>query len=307
LVLKLKNEGYPVMRICKILKISRSSYYANGSPKDEAKLNRRAITEAKYPDLLERIKKIKEKHLYWGYRRVWALLRFKEGLSVSQGFIYRFMKKNNMLLDVKHHKAKRTVQKEKPKAEKVNQWWGTDMTKFYVNSVGWVYLVIVLDWFSKMVVAYKLNLRSKSEDWISALQEAVQLRCPGGSREYSLNLISDNGSQPTSRKYESIVGLLGINHITTSYSNPKGNADTERFMRTFKEEVVYANEFDSFEEAAEAVNYFIKYYNEEYLHSTLGYLSPVEFEKQLYFKNVAYFFSTIFFKKLFYFYEALHM
>jgi putative transposase len=130
-VLKLKDEGYPVMRICKILKISRSSYYANGSPKDEAKLNRRAITEAKYPDLLERIKKIKEKHLYWGYRRIWALLRFKEGLSVSQGFIYRFMKKNNMLLDVKHYKAKRTPQKEKPKAEKTNHWWGTDMTKFY--------------------------------------------------------------------------------------------------------------------------------------------------------------------------------
>ena len=52
------------------------------------------------------------------------------------------------------------------------------------------------------------------------------------------HLMSDNGSQPMSTCYETILETLGIEHITTSYNNPKGNADTERFMRTFKEEVV---------------------------------------------------------------------
>ncbi|MGQ9644540.1 MAG: hypothetical protein ACUVT3_11845 [Ignavibacterium sp.] len=61
--------------------------------------------------------------------------------------------------------------------------------------------------------------------------------------------MSDNGSQPTSEEYENAAVLLGIKHITTSYSNPKRNADTERFMRTFKEEIIYPNEFDSFEGA----------------------------------------------------------
>lgn len=80
--------------------------------------------------------------------------------------------------------------------------------------------------------------------------------------------------------------MLGINHITTSYSNPKGNADTERFMRTFKEEIIYSNEFDSLEEARMEVDNFITFYNHNYPHSALGYLIPIDFEKQLTYKNV---------------------
>ena len=111
--------------------------------------------------------------------------------------------------------------------------------------------------------------------------------CPLGSREYDLNLMSDNGSQPTSEKYENVTSLLGIKHITTSYSNPKGNANTERFMRTFKEEIIYPNEFDSWEEAEMEVDNFIIFYNQDYPHSALGYLSPIGFEKLNKYKNVA--------------------
>jgi putative transposase len=68
---------------------------------------------------------------------------------------------------------------------------------------------------------------------------AVDNNCFLGSREYDLNLMSDNGAQPTSEKYEKASKLFGIKHITTSYSNPKGNADTEGFMRTLKEEIIY--------------------------------------------------------------------
>jgi len=120
----------------------------------------------------------------------------KLGISVSYNRIYRLMKKNDLLVDRKRYKAKRTPQKDKPKPVKINQWWGTDMTKFYVQSFGWVYLVIVLDWYSKKIVGYKLNVRSKSDDWIEALNMAADNNCPLGSREYDLNLMSDNGSQP---------------------------------------------------------------------------------------------------------------
>ena len=102
-----------------------------------------------------------------------------------------------------------------------------------------------------------LNIRSKADDWIDALNMAVDNNCPLGSREYELHLMSDYGAQPTSEKYENASCLLGIKHITTSYSNPKGNADTERIMITFKEEVVYPNEFESFEEAKNEVDHFI--------------------------------------------------
>ncbi|MCK9425016.1 MAG: hypothetical protein M0Q21_03135 [Ignavibacteriaceae bacterium] len=63
----------------------------------------------------------------------------------------------------------------------------------------------------------------------------------------------------TSEKFENAAALLGIKHITTSYSNHRGNADTERFMRTFKEEKVYPYEYGSFEEAKIEVDNFITF------------------------------------------------
>ena len=245
--------------ICKVLKLPESSYYRRKLEKTIQKTitDKKAARIEQEASLLEKIKTIKADHLFWGYRRIRAYLKRKLGISVSYNRVYLLMKKNNLLVDRKRYKAKRTPQKDKPKPVKSNQWWGTDMTKFYVNSFGWVYLVVVLDWYNKKILGYKLNIRSKADDWIDALNIAVDNNCPLGSREYELHLMSDNGSQPTSEKYENAACLLGIQHITTSYSNPKGNADTERIMRTFKEEVVYPNEFESFEEAKNEVDHFI--------------------------------------------------
>ncbi|MEW6506764.1 MAG: integrase core domain-containing protein [Bacteroidota bacterium] len=92
---------------------------------------------------------------------------------------------------------------------------------------------------------------------------------------------SDNSSQPTSIKYENNCDTLGIKHMTTSHSNPKGNADTERFYRTFKEEVVWVNMFDTVEDTTRSVQSFLTFYNNDYPHSTLGNIIPVDFIKQL--------------------------
>lgn len=285
----MKQEGYSVSLICKVLKLPESSYYRRRLEKTNSKKisDKKAAGIQKQAYLIEQIKQIKDVHLFWGYRRIRAYLKKKPGISVSYKRVYHLMKKNDLLVDRKRYKAKRTVQKDKPKPVKSNQWWGTDMTKFYINSFGWAYLVVVLDWYNKKILGYKLNIRSKADDWIEALTMAVDNNCPLGSREYDLHLMSDNGSQPTSEKYENAAALLGINHITTSYSNPKGNADTERFMRTFKEEIIYPNEFESFEEAKKQVDNFIAFYNQDYPHSALGYLSPIEFEKLNNYKNVA--------------------
>ena len=75
---------------------------------------------------------------------------------------------------------------------------------------------------------------------------------------------------------------LGIEQIFTSYDNPKGNADTERMIRTIKEEVIWLHEFTSLTEAKEVIRDWIAKYNREYVHSALGYLSPLEFEKKFY-------------------------
>lgn len=76
------------------------------------------------------------------------------------------------------------------------------------------------------------------------------------------------------------MATLGIEQIFTSYDNPKGNADTERMMRTIKEEIIWLNEFESFEEARNRINDWSEVeYNKLYVHSELEYRSPEEFEK----------------------------
>lgn len=281
---ELKMQGHTVKNICQVLEINRSSYYREKIPQEKLSGDQKM---KKYELVIGIIKQIKSEHPYWGYRRVRAYLRYRMGIRISYKLTYRLMKENGLLVDVKRYKATRVAQREKIRAEKVTQVWGTDMTKFYVDTVGWLYFVVVLDWFTKKIVGWDLSLRSKSEQWMDALNQAVEKELTLGSREYNLMLISDNGSQPTSIKYENLCNILGINHITTSYSNPKGNADTERFFRTFKEEIIWTRDYDKFDEAKKSVEDFIEFYNNDYPHSTLGYISPVDFVKQNIYSKVA--------------------
>ena len=95
-------------------------------------------------------------------------------------------------------------------------------------------------------------------------------------------LVSDHGSQPASTAFRGACEALGINQIFASYGNPKGNADTERMMRTIKEDLIYSNDFQTFNELETALATWTKRYNEEFLHSTLGYESPIEYENWFY-------------------------
>jgi putative transposase len=97
--------------------------------------------------LLPRIQALKAEHPFWGYRRIWAYLRFVEQLSVNKKRVLRLMREATLL--VKPHlrlKAKRTPTGSKPKPTSPNEWWGIDMTKALVEGFGWVYIVLVLDW-----------------------------------------------------------------------------------------------------------------------------------------------------------------
>ena len=139
-------------------------------------------------------------------------------------------------------KAKRTKSRSKPRAGKPNQYWGIDMTKIKTQ-FGWVYVVVVLDWISKKVVGHYMGEQSKTRRWLIALNRAVNKQFPDGVRDHGLSLISDNGCQPTSQEFNRSCSLMDIQQIFTSFNNPKGNADTERFMRTMKEECVWLKQW----------------------------------------------------------------
>jgi transposase InsO family protein len=236
--------------------------------------------------LLEKIRVLKADHPFWGYRRVWAYLRFVAGLSVNKKRVYRLLKENDLLVRAETRLlAKRVSSTRKPRPDRANQWWGIDMTKVMTDS-GWAYIVLVVDWYSKKVVGHYCGEQSKSWHWLVALNKAVNRQFPNGIREMGieLNLMSDNGSQPTSRSFMETCAGLGIKQAFTAYNNPKGNADTERMMRTLKEELCWLFEWQSVSQLKTALDTFVEDFNSGYLHSALGYKTPNAFEKE-YFEN----------------------
>jgi len=276
----LKEAGYKVKDACSALGISRSGYYAAKRPKLAKK---EGIVGLKDKGLIEKIKGIKGEHPFWGYRRVWAWLRHREGIKINQKRVRRMMKEQGLMASQRVNKEKRAVLRRKPRADKPKQIWGIDMTKFMVKAVGWVYLVIVLDWYTRKVVGWDISLRSRSEEWKRAVDMGINREFPEGVRGAGLKLVSDNGSQPTSVSFMRDMGTLGIEQIFTTYDNPKGNAETERMMRTIKEEIIWVNEFETLEEAIQKIGKWIENdYNMSYVHSKLGYMSPNEFEALYY-------------------------
>jgi putative transposase len=230
--------------------------------------------------LLQRIRALKAEHPFWGYRRIWAYLHFVEQLPVNKKRVLRLMRAHHLLVTPNLRlRAKRTPMRSKPKPTKPNEWWGIDMTKVLVEGVGWIYIVVVLDWYTKMIVGYYAGMQCKSQHWLAALEMAVNQQFPTGVRGQGLALMSDNGCQPTSTAFMRACGLLGIQQAFTSYNNPKGNADTERVMRTLKEECLWLQEWTCSFILASVLKTWIDDYNEHYLHSALGYKPPRQFER----------------------------
>lgn len=242
---------------------------------------KRPESRLKEDDILaEKISQIKMDHPFWGYRRVWASLRYRDRIPCNMKKVYRIMKERDLLCTKKiTRKVADRTYRSKPKAERPNQIWGTDMTKVFVEGSGWVYITVVLDWFSKKIVGISAGNRSKACDWIEALDRALNTQFPAGARGKDLKLVSDNGCQPTSEAFMRYCASVEVEQIYTSYCNPKGNAETERFMRTMKEELIWLIEWPSAEELIKALENWVINYNSEYLHSKLNYRTPLETER----------------------------
>jgi putative transposase len=239
-----------------------------------------SIEERNSP-VVERIKVLKSEHPFWGYRRIWANLKYIDNLEINKKRVLRLLQKHDLLVKPNTKlKAIRTSTRSKPKPDHPNQWWGIDMTKVMVQGFGWMYIVVVLDWYTKKIVGYYAGMECKSRHWLEALDMAVNRQFFDGVREKQLFLMSDNGSQPTSVSFMKACHDMDITQAFTSYNNPKGNADTERVFRTMKEELLWLCEWTSPFELADALGKWIDYYNGKYLHSTLGYKSPIKFEEE---------------------------
>jgi transposase InsO family protein len=203
-----------------------------------------------------RSRDLKGVHPFWGYRRVWATLRFTGKVVISQNRVLRLMHLPRVLVTAETTPTATRTLRPKPRASRSHEWWGIDMTKV-MTETGWAYIVVVLDWYTKKIVGNYMGDRCLSAHWRVALDQAVNREFPEGVRGRVLHVMPDNGYQLTSVAFMAACGQMSIQQTFTSYNNPKGNADTERMMRTLKEELFWLREWDSPTQIAEALGRWI--------------------------------------------------
>jgi putative transposase len=216
------------------------------------------------------------RHLKFGYRHVWALLR-RDGVLINKKTVWRIMHEMNLTRPKIWHKPYRPKRIEKMRPVRPNQNWQIDMTSFVLSDLTVLYLVLIIDCYSRKIVGWTLNRRCRTGEWIGALRIALEsegLTTKGSCKR--LTLRSDNGSQPCSKRFVEYLSRTGVCGQYTGYNAPDDNAYVERVIRTVKEEEIWPNVYDTVWEARAAVESYVDYYNHERLHSALDYKTPNE-------------------------------
>jgi putative transposase len=143
------------------------------------------------------------------------------------------------------------------------------------TSRGWLYLAIILDLFSRRVVGWAMSENIDRHLVLNALDMALKGRQPGQGLLHH----SDRGSQYASEDYQKALAARGIQCSMSREGNCWDNAVAESFFSSLKQELVYTTDFDTHEQARTALFEYIEvFYNRQRRHSSLGYVSPVDFE-----------------------------
>lgn len=277
------GDGLTTGRMLELGRVSRSSFYRFDLEHEPG-----ADRDMELRDTIQRIA------LEWpcyGRPRITAELR-RQGWTVNPKRVYRLLREDNLLC-VRKRKFVLTTDSNHgrriyPNLARefvltgVNQLWIADITYIRLREE-FVYLAAVLDAFSRRVIGWALDRTLDDELTLTAMRMAIQQRTPPPGLVHH----SDRGSQYASGDY---IALLEANHIRVSMSrkaNPWDNAACESFMKTLKYEEVYRNEYRDLAEARALIGEFLeKIYNPKRLHSSLGYVSPAEFEAQWVAQNV---------------------
>ena len=277
--MKEHHQSHSVEKMARILRISRSGYY---------KWLSRPYSRRKWEneELLEQIRAIQERsrHRYGSPRVTKALHRL--GYQVGHNRVARLMRANRLgrrlrkrfrsTTDSQHSLpvAKNLLNREFEVA-KANYSWVSDIT--YISTAeGWFYLCVVIDLYSRKVVGWAMSTRMKTDLVLEALRMAYLARKPPEGVVFH----SDRGSQYCSHAFRTRLRDYQMKQSMSRKGNCWDNAPAESFFKTLKCELNGHRAFRSREEAHRAIFEYIEvFYNRERLHSTLGYLTPVEYEK----------------------------
>jgi transposase InsO family protein len=278
-----KVEHRNVTKACELIEVSRSAFYdwVRHQP------SRREVSDA---ELGERIDKIHAKSRgTYGAPRVHAQLR-REGMHVARKRVARIMTAHSLAGRCTRRRKRTTIADPDPQAavDLIKRHFGpgtVECDRVYVGDItylwtweGWAYLATVIDLASRRVVGWAIADHMDASLVCDALNMTIAARRPAPGWIFG----SDRGSQYTSTEFRV---LLKAHHGVQSLSR-KGqcwdNAVGESWFATLKEELIHRQSWATIAQVRRAVIAFIEiFYNHQRLHSSLGYLTPVEFEQQI--------------------------
>lgn len=264
-------------RLCTLVGVSRTGYYAwrNRGESAHRKQDR---------TLSEEIRVIFEEHRgRYGSPRVQLALA-QRGLRVSRRRVERLMREDGLRARVARlyrsnprlHKFYRQHPNRlwKKRAKRINQVWVGDVT--YLSIGGrWSFLAVVMDQYSRRVLGWSLGPVRNTELTRAAFDSAARRRAP----RPGLIFHSDRGTEYAGTTFRDRLRSLGVRQSMTRGGSPGDNAHMESFFHSLKADVVHGVAFTNDTQLRTCLRAYVQYYNRKRMHSSLGYRSPVEYER----------------------------
>ncbi|MFK8077888.1 MAG: IS3 family transposase [Granulosicoccus sp.] len=258
------KELLPISNQCQLLGLARSTYYYAPKPISEAELALMKLIDQCYLDLP-----------FYGTRRVKDWLLDKHGLVVNRKRRQRLRRlmgietlypKRNLSLANQQHRVYPYLLKGLD-INRPNQVWATDIT-FVPMAKGFVYLIAIMDWYSRKVLSWRVSTTMDTSFCIEALEEAVErYGCPEIFN-------TDQGSQFTSEEFTQVLKSNDIKISMDGKGRWVDNVFVERLWRSVKYEEVYLKTYDTVTEAKRSLSNYFTFYNTERRHQSLGKQTP---------------------------------
>ncbi len=275
---------WPIRVQCRVLIVSVSGYHQHQRRRRDIAQRRHLSDEA----LLVHIRAVyAENRGAYGWPRIWRQLR-AQGIRVGKQRVQRLMQAHGIRARGKRRFRIATTDSRHglPIAPNVldrnftvaapNQVWVGDIT-YIATDAGWVFLAVVIDLFSRQVVGWSLREDMTSTIVIDALRMAWLKRSPG--TKAGLIFHSDRGSQYASYEFNKLLKECGITPSMSRKGNCWDNACSETLFGSLKVERLHGQRFETIRQAKDEAIAWLLWYNRTRLHSTLNYISPVEFEQ----------------------------
>ena len=269
---------YSVHALCEALCVSRGTFYNHIFRRKEV-----TAYDKRKSEMRKHIKAVfDESHQRFGANKIAAVLS-TQGISTSSKYVRELMQEMGLQSITRYskrdyQKGKRLAKKQNVlqrqfKADEPNRVWVSDVTCFKINDK-YLYICVILDLFSRKVVAYRVSPKNSTYLITSTFRQAYQNR----NAPQSLMFHSDQGAQYTSKTF---CKLLRMNKVVQSFSapgQPHDNAVMESFFSFMKREEIYRTHYKSEQQFAKSVDNYIEFYNTQRPHSTLNYKTPDQFE-----------------------------